>query len=168
MIQRIQSLLLAAAIVINFGVLFLPLWQFENGASSEVLTGLRVQAQEGGSAAPAAFGFADSAHTGRWIHILFFGMTIAVGALLAVVIFLFNDRVKQKKWAFAGIILIMLEILVLVLLTLKGPYLITGNSEQAAVQFGFALPVIAILLVWFATKRIQADEDLVRSVDRIR
>ena len=168
MIQRIQSLLLAAAIVINLGVLFLPLWQFENGTSSEVITGLRVQAHDGETATNSAFNFTDSAHSGRWIHVLFFGMTIAVCALLAVVIFLFSDRMKQIKWAYAGMILLMLEILALVLLTLKGPYLIPGSSEQAAVQFGFAMPVIAILLVWFAIKRVQADEDLVRSVDRIR
>lgn len=168
MIQRIQSLLLAAAILVNISTVFLPLWQFENGSESEVITGMQVLANNGSSEISAAMSFIDNAHPARWVHVLFFGMTIAASALLAVVIFMFNDRAKQMKWAYAGIILIFLEILALVWLTLNGPYIIPGSSEQAAVQFGFAMPVIAVMLVWFAVKRIKADEDLVRSVDRIR
>jgi hypothetical protein len=168
MIQRIQTLLLAAAMLVNTATLFLPLWQFSKGNESEVITGMHVKANNGDIQVGAPFSFIDEAYQGRWVHILFFGMTIAASALLAVVIFLYGDRVKQMKWAYAGIVLILLEILALVLLTLRGPYIIPGGNEQAVVQFGFAMPVIAVLLVWFAAKRIKADEDLVRSVDRIR
>lgn len=168
MIQRIQTLLLAIAILVNTSTIFLPLWQFTHGSEAEVVTGMHVQAHNGDSQISSAFSFVDNAHPGRWVHLLFFGMTIAASALIAVVIFLFNDRIKQMKWAYIGIVLILLEILALVLLTLRGPYIIPESSEQAAVQFGFAMPVVAVMLVWYAAKRIQADEDLVRSVDRIR
>lgn len=168
MIQRLQSILLALAIVINLASLYVPLWQYQNGSETEILTGMRSNAVNADSQITAIATVVDNVQAGHIFHLVFFGMTIAASALLAVVIFMYSNRVKQRIWAFGGIILICIEILTLVLLTQKGPFIIPGSSEDAAVQFGFAFPVLAVLLVWYATKRIQADEDLVRSLDRLR
>ena len=102
----------------------------------------------------------NSSITEKIVPVLFF-----VSALLAVVtIFLFNNRKLQFVLGRLNILtnLFLLGVLVYLSLTLSGE---TAVSEKG---IGMFLPVLAILLVVLANKAIKKDEDLVKSVDRLR
>ena len=88
-----------------------------------------------------------------------------VSAILAfVAIFLFKDRKLQFVMGRLTILinLILLGLLIYVSLTLPGEAFV---SEKG---IGMFIPILAILLVVLANKAIKKDEDLVKSVDRLR
>ena len=88
-----------------------------------------------------------------------------VSAILAfVAIFLFKDRKLQFVMGRLTILinLILLGLLIYVSLTLPGE---AAVSEKG---IGMFIPILAILLIVLANKAIKKDEDLVKSVDRLR
>jgi len=88
-----------------------------------------------------------------------------VSAVLAfVAIFLFKNRKLQFVMGRLTILinLILLGLLIYVSLTLPGE---ASVSEKG---IGMFIPILAILLVVLANKAIKKDEDLVKSVDRLR
>ena len=132
------------------------------GANEEVISGLEIHA-DFEEDREKELGF--EAHPAHIAFITILGLS---SLLLLFIIFQFNDRKKQIKLTYIGIVLLLAEILALVLLTDKGPFLLAGRDDVIEVQWGFALPIAAAILTWMAIKRIQADEELVKSVDRIR
>ena len=88
-----------------------------------------------------------------------------VSAILAfVAIFIFKNRKLQFVIGRLTILvnLILLGLLIYVSLTLPGE---AAVSEKG---IGMFIPILAILLVVLANKAIKKDEDLVKSVDRLR
>jgi hypothetical protein len=81
-----------------------------------------------------------------------------------VTIFLFNNRKLQFVIGRIVILinLILLGLLIYLSLTLPGE---ASVSEKGV---GMFLPILAILLLVLANKAIKKDEDLVKSVDRLR
>jgi hypothetical protein len=84
------------------------------------------------------------------------------------VIFQYQNRMRQKQLVYVAISGIFLEVMSLVWLTMQSPAFIMGSADNGRPQWGFALPVTAILFAWLAIGRIQHDEDLVRSSNRVR
>ena len=82
-------------------------------------------------------------------------------AIIFANLFLYKRRLIQIK----------LNTIVLVLLVLIQAYLmiaiVTGENIEAGLLVFLLLPVASILLL-FASKGIKKDEDLVRSIDRVR
>jgi hypothetical protein len=88
-----------------------------------------------------------------------------VSAMLAfVAIFIFKNRKLQFVIGRLTILinLILLGLLIYVSLTLPGE---ASVSEKG---IGMFIPILAILLLVLANKAIKKDEDLVKSVDRLR
>ena len=88
-----------------------------------------------------------------------------MSALLSIVtIFLFNNRKLQFVLGRLNILtnLFLLGVLVYLSLTLSGE---AAVSEKG---IGMFLPIIIIVLLVIANKAIKRDEDLVKSVDRLR
>ena len=88
-----------------------------------------------------------------------------VAAILAfVAIFIFKNRKLQFVIGRLTILinLILLGLLIYVSLTLPGE---ASVSEKG---IGMFIPILAILLLVLANKAIKKDEDLVKSVDRLR
>ncbi|TXD47954.1 DUF4293 domain-containing protein [Polaribacter sp. IC073] len=88
-----------------------------------------------------------------------------VSAIFAfVAIFIFKNRKLQFVVGRLTILinLILLGLLIYVSLTLPGE---ASVSEKG---IGMFIPILAILLVVLANKAIKKDEDLVKSVDRLR
>ena len=158
MIQRIQSLLLLLAAILNAATLFLPLWSYGQGESREILSGMGVATTDGAQA---------SSFMDQTFHLILFAGVIAVSLYLLSTIFFYKDRKRQIKLVTFGIVLLMLLIVGIVLVSMQGPYLLAGEVKSIA-QYGFAAPILALILTWIARKRIHADEQLVRSVDRFR
>ena len=99
--------------------------------------------------------FSREAITLKVIPFMFFA-----SALLALIaIFLFKNRKLQFVF---GRIIILIGLLIYLSLNLSGE---ASVSEKG---IGMFLPVLAILFIVLANKAIKKDEDLVKSVDRLR
>jgi hypothetical protein len=145
MIQRIQTIyLLLATLVASVLICFVPLW---------------IQIKEGNTVYMLDL-FSENNSLTIAIPVLFF-----LSALLSLVsIFLFKNRQLQFVLGRLNILinLFLLGIFVYISLTLSGE---TNVSEKG---IGMFFPIIVILLLVLANRAIKKDEDLVKSVDRLR
>jgi len=133
------------------------MWSYTAQETTETVTGLSVTTAD-----------ASQPFSAEPFHIAFLALVGIVSLFQLFTIFQYNNRSKQASWVQIGIIMLLLEIMALVLLTQRGPFLIGADATGGTVAVGFALPVVALMLLWFARRRIKADEELVKSVDRIR
>lgn len=135
MIQRIQTVFLALAAILNLGVFFTPIYRHTMNDPSE------------------------------WIGISF--AIFLTGAMLVsfVSIFFYNNRPNQIKWVKAATYMQIasLAIAVGVLFTLGG----FGTFLWKEVA-SIGLMVISLILMWASIRYIRKDEELVKSMDRIR
>jgi hypothetical protein len=144
MIQRIQSIYLLVASILSGGFIFVfELWQDLEQPKFFALDGLQ----------------ADSILL-KLIPILFIGSAI----LSIATIFQFKKRQLQFVLGRLNILmnLILLGFLVHHLLNLSGGTMV---SEKG---IGSIIPIVVIVLHVLANKAIKKDEDLVKSVDRLR
>ena len=148
MIQRIQSLFLLFAAIITMGVAFLPWW---SGETYFYQQGMLINTVVGQTS----------------VYPYLFWGCMAAGGLLFVNIFLFNNRKLQMK-------LSQLSGVLLSLVFGGGYYLLYEyfNELESSVEGDFTLYywslILAIVSNAVARIYIKKDEDLVRSVDRIR
>ncbi|MEQ3499802.1 DUF4293 domain-containing protein [Tenacibaculum sp. SSH1-16] len=144
MIQRIQSIYLLVAGIISGGLTFIvSLWSNSQTNPIYVLDL-----------------FSENSILQKSIPVLFF-----ISALVAIVtIFLFKNRQLQFVLNRLNILinLFLLGLLIYLSQTLSGEALV---SEKG---IGMFFPIIVILLLVLANRAIKKDEDLVKSVDRLR
>ncbi|AZJ32432.1 protein of unknown function [Tenacibaculum mesophilum] len=144
MIQRIQSIYLLVAGIISGGLTFIvSLWSNSQTNPIYVLDL-----------------FSGNSILQKSIPVLFF-----ISALVAIVtIFLFKNRQLQFVLNRLNILinLFLLGLLIYLSQTLSGEALV---SEKG---IGMFFPIIVILLLVLANRAIKKDEDLVKSVDRLR
>jgi hypothetical protein len=146
MIQRIQSIYLLIAGIVSAGLTFVfSLWT-NSQANTPIVYIVDL--------------FSGLSILEKTVPVLFF-----ISALLSIVtLFLFKNRQLQFVLGRLNILinLFLLGILIYLSQTLPGE---TSVSEKG---IGMFLPVIVILLLVIANKAIKKDEDLVKSVDRLR
>ncbi|WP_299712042.1 DUF4293 domain-containing protein [uncultured Tenacibaculum sp.] len=143
MIQRIQSLYLLIAGIISGGLTFVfNVWSTAKGATFSL----------------------DFLHATSFLEksipVAFF-----VSALLSVItVFLFKNRQLQFVLGRLNILtnFFLLGVLVYLSLTLSGE---AAVSEKG---IGMFIPIVSIVLLTLANIAIKKDEDLVKSVDRLR
>ena len=144
MIQRIQSLyLLIAALISGVLILFLKLWTAVDGSDFYVLDA-----------------FKTSDYLLRIAAVLFF--IVAIMALYNI--FLFKNRKLQFV---VGRIIILINFFLVGLLVYFSQNL-SGEIKISEKGIGLFIPIITILLVVLANKAVKKDEELVKSVDRLR
>ncbi|HHC78823.1 MAG TPA: DUF4293 family protein [Flavobacteriia bacterium] len=144
MIQRIQSLYLLIGAVISLGLTFVfSVWTTVANSVYYIMDLLT-----------------QDAITIKMIPILF----IISGVMSLISIFLFKNRKNQFIVNRLNILinLILLGILIYHLLTLS------GEMQVSEKGIGAVLPIVVIVLLVLANKAIKKDEDLVKSVDRLR
>ena len=97
-------------------------------------------------------------------NLLYLGLFLGSALLSLISIFMFKNRKFQFVLGRLNIILnfILLGLFVYLSLNLSGETLV---SEKG---IGMLLPIISIVLLALANKAIKKDEDLVKSVDRLR
>lgn len=163
MLQRLQSLLLLFAVLLNLGMLVTPFWKYTDGAGIEYLNGLGIHAQtESGVAIQSQRFTANGLHLGMVL------LAIALSAFLAFIIFQYNNRSQQIRLCQFALMGLSLQIMLMVAMTQAGPFVLDGNTAKEQAQAGIVLPALALVLAWWAMHRIRKDEALVRSVDRFR
>jgi hypothetical protein len=143
MIQRIQTIYLLLSSIASGGLIFIfNLW-ISKGEKIFVLDL-----------------FSNKSISLQLIPIMF-----CISSILAIVnIFIFNNRKLQFV---IGRILILINLFLLGLLIYQS-LMISGEISVSEKGIGMFLPILAILLLVLANKAIKKDEDLVKSVDRLR
>ena len=144
MIQRIQSLYLFISAINSLGFIFVfALWKNVNEIEFFALNL-----------------FDESNLAFKIVPILF----LLSGLMSLISLILYKTRLKQFILNRFNILinLILLGVLIYHLLTLS------GEAEVSEKGIGVVLPIIAIVLLVLANKAIKKDEDLVKSVDRLR
>ena len=143
MIQRIQTIYLLIATIVSGGLIFVfNLWK----TLKEQIFVLDL--------------FKEGLFTLNVVPFMFITSSI----LSLVTIFLYKNR--KLQFVIGRIIILMnlflLGLLIYLSLTLSGETIV---SEKG---IGMFLPILVVLLIVLANKAIKKDEDLVKSVDRLR
>jgi hypothetical protein len=142
MIQRIQSVWLFLAAMVN-GLLFISkLYHYTQGTTVVDL------------------GVRDSG------HIALFIVAAIITILPLVAIFFFGDRKRQKGFVWLSIIFTV-GFLALAVMKVAD---VSNSLPAASVQydFGLLIPILSIILMFLAVKGINKDEKLIKSLDRLR
>ncbi|MBC5774499.1 DUF4293 domain-containing protein [Pontibacter sp. KCTC 32443] len=166
MIQRIQTVFLFLLVLAVISMLFLPLWSKTDAATGETVV---LTAWELKSKVLNADGEATAAGNIPSKGTIAIGLLAIAAAVIALVeIFQFRSRLNQMKLG-------LLNTLILAALfgtsfyyaAYVGAEMIEGN-DNGSYEAGFYMPMLALLLNALANRFIKRDEDLVRSVDRLR
>ena len=144
MIQRIQSVYLLLATMISGGLIFvLNLWINELGNKFFVM---------------------DSFSSGN-VMLVTMAVLFFVSALISgITIFKFKNRQLQFV---LGRLTILINFFLLGILVYFSQNL-SGEIQVSEKGIGLLIPIFTILLVVMANKAIKKDEELVKSVDRLR
>ena len=166
MIQRIQSVFLFLLVVAMVAMLFLPLWSKTDTITREtvVLTAWNLKSTVlNAEGEPAGAGTLPERGTFA-IGLL----AIAAAAIAVYEIFQYRNRLTQMKLG----LLNTLVLAALIGTTLYYALYVGADMVEAdnngSYHSGFYMPLLALLLNALSNRFIKRDEDLVRSVDRLR
>lgn len=154
MIQRIQTLYLLVADLLLATLFFLPFAEL-SGKEGKLfqfhLTGL----------------VAGNAGNGEIVLNTWplLAITCLIFALIFMVIFQYKNRPLQIKLSYLTILLLSGLTGLIYFYVWKGNTLAGGNYTF---KLSFTFPLIAAICVWLATRGMIKDENLVKSIDRIR
>ncbi|MGI6231881.1 MAG: DUF4293 domain-containing protein [Prevotella sp.] len=149
MLQRKQTVFLFLATIAFIVCLILPVGSFEPKGMSKMAMWYNLGINNG--------------ETIEW-HIGLFAL-LAVDTILSfVTIFLYHQRKTQIKLCVVSMLIVLAWYIC---------YAIGAMNTFASLgafhfQFGACLPLVALILLWLARRGVKADEELVRSMDRIR
>lgn len=155
MIQRIQSLLLLISAAVLSICLFTPAWEATSEGTMIQLNSFTLNVTH------------ETTSTHK--DLFFIAGLIGISILLTFfIIFKYKNRILQMRLNMMNTILICL-IEGLYFWYIREVKLFLGDAAITE-NFGLAfyMPLAALVLCFIAGKRIQKDEELVKSVDRIR
>ena len=158
MLQRIQTVFLALVVVLLLSAMFFPIWVSEVEATGEMHQLFY-------------HGHYHTLTTGQIIKEIspyaILGILSSISILVALVeLFNFNNRLLQMKLGMANTFLMLINLSVSLYFTYTEPEWVL--SKELPYGLGIFLLMGAIIFNQLANKFIRRDEDLVRSVDRIR
>lgn len=159
MLQRIQTLFLLGVAVCMTATAVLPVWSFTvQGNTLELVLGQLVLKNTESN---------EVIQSLNMVYLLGIAVTAALVALINI--FKFNDRKMQIKIALVSSLLIIIYMVFIFLFVPKQAGEMLGSEIKGFhFQIGYYLTIVALLCNILARVFIKKDEDLVRSVDRIR
>lgn len=162
MIQRIQTVFLFLVSVLHIVLFFVPFWVASNPLGVNIL--LDAAGIDGANLSTVKNLVLGNGMNSMNITII--NCIVIFGAL--VTIFLYNNRLMQIKITrfLMAVVVVLLAAMVWSAEKVKGN--IDGLRFDANYSFGIIIPVISLILLFLAAKRIRHDENLVRSADRLR
>jgi hypothetical protein len=155
MIQRIQSLLLSGVVILLATNLLLPIWTASTDTSHVIVDAFSIRFTQPEGLVPVKS-----------------TVYIAIVICLSIALSVFTiSRYKNRPLQ-----MILCNLLLLLVLGIIGSYFIAIPAAKALMPevlegnygIGYFLPIFSCLLILGARHFIKKDEDLVRSVDRIR
>lgn len=99
-----------------------------------------------------------------------FQLVLSVLAVsMVVAIFLHSNRPRQMRIV-RGTYLLLLAVIAFMFIVDRSVtgYLTQGGTVETHYGLTFVLPIVALVLAFLAERAIRADEELVRSMDRLR
>lgn len=99
-----------------------------------------------------------------WNELLFFCMFMGSAILSLISVLMFKNRKSQFM---LGRLNILLNLILLGLFVYRSLNL-SGETDVSEKGIGILLPIFSIVFLVLANKAIKRDEDLVKSVDRLR
>lgn len=154
MIQRIQSVFLFLA-ALSMGLLFVDAFSFITIAFGDI-SGLQAQQS---MLADTVFEVSD--------HVLLLALVVLSIVLALATIFSFKKRTTQLKLGRFMIISIVLVVFLSILLFYLDFKKLAPGTE-VTVEYGYLLPVSALIFTYLGIRAIRKDESLVRSSNRLR
>ena len=153
MIQRIQSVYLFVTAVLTVCLFVLPYVAIGNAFLMFNVTVFRLSPEVPGMQATTMLPLT--------------AITLCAAVLCLIAIFMYGNRTRQMKVVKLNIVLqaVLLIGMVAYLFGIKNTM---GASVTFSPKFAFAFPVISIVLLFLAYRGIKADDDLVKSADRLR
>ena len=97
-------------------------------------------------------------------ELLYLGLFLGSALLSLIAIFMFKNRKSQFVLGRLNIILNFILLGLFVYRSLK----VSGETDVSEKGIGMLLPIFSIVFLVLANKAIKKDEDLVKSVDRLR
>lgn len=151
MIQRIQTVYLALAVILLLLCCCMPLAQFAPEGMGVPATLYSLVLLDGN-------GVVESyCPTGQFL-------LLAIAEVLCIAaIFGYKNRRRQMKICSAAMCM-----LILWYVAFAAIYFLLAKGTTLVPEYASCLPVIALIFCWLARKAIKKDDDLVRSADRIR
>lgn len=154
MLQRIQTLYLVLALAVGVCWFFLPSALLQGGAVVYVLSGAGLVSEKG---------------LYLYVTLPLPVLNATCCALSLIAIFRYGNRPYQVRLCRLSMLLCACDFALAVLLSRLGMALsVFPEGASVAYRPGMVLPLLALLLLWMAAWRIRKDEELVRSVDRLR
>lgn len=154
MIQRIQTVYMAIAVIIAIVCICFPVGAFvpDGMGGTAVMSNLCI----------------ISGETEHQFDFSVVGLLIIlVSAILNTVftIFMYVNRKRQAKLCILSILLLVAWYIYYGACSLM---LTDDYNASFSIRFNAALPLVSLILIWMARKAILADEALVKAADRIR
>lgn len=150
-------------------IFFVPLWTVKttSGLEMAVLSGSGIYTEDRTTQELVVMELSPIQHWTTLAMTMLAGMT---AGFLLYVIFQYKKRLVQVKLAQIALILSVLTMgtMVLAVNAHLEKDVLKGAIVESAFQWGFFLPVLALIFVWLAARFIMKDEQLVRSMDRLR
>lgn len=163
MIQRVQTLILLAIVILGVILFALPVVQFASPEAAMEQHLYELSAR-GLNEVTEQISTPDEVPTlnGLWGLMM---ATLIIPFLALVDIFLYKNRIFQARWN------IFLAAFCIGYYAVLGLFIWVGKNQLGCewhLDFGACLPLICFILTLMATRRILKDEALVRAADRIR
>ena len=157
MIQRKQSIFLLLAALLAAATWLFPMATYER-AGEVVQLSTRGLHLPDGSLDPEAD-----------LKIPFAILHSVLAVALLVSIFLYGNRPRQRR-VVRGTYMLVLALIAFQFITENSAraYMAQGGPMEAHYGLSFYLPLVVLVLTFLAERAIKADEDLVRSMDRLR
>ena len=160
MIQRPQSLVLFLTATLYALMAFAPLWELTVDASTVELNA---------TIATLSNNINGTVTIEKELSNVYLLATSAAGVILSIVtIFLFKNRPLQAKISALNALIITVFIGLTIFIAIPASKQAIMSQDNGAYQWGFFLSAAILLSIFITNKLIRKDEDLVRSVDRIR
>lgn len=140
MLQRIQSIYLVAGLICTGLLFYFPVW------SSGDQTGL--------------------VNYGAGSHIILFIITSLLGLIQFISVFLFRNRKLQITLCWLGLLIAASFISLFLIFFIQDNQ--GMNNFTKGIKIGSLLPILIIILKYLAIKNIQKDQDLIKSMNRLR
>ena len=144
MLQRIQTVWLLLAMACGVLLLYFPVWQVSSEGVSEGMDAI-----------------------GAGTHFYLLGFPPVIFVTHAIAIFSFKNRKRQIRLCNINVMLFMI-FLVAAIAILQVENHVMQNFHPGDFRLGAILPLIGIILNLMAKSGVKKDQELIRSMDRLR
>ena len=153
MIQRIQSVYLLLVVAISVAMFYVPIGEYEmiDKTTSHIIVHFDL----------TGFHFTQDNKEVHKPSYICMALNILVGVIALLTIFIYKRRKHQVRHCWFMIFLLIIELSFI-------NFIIRFINPNDHASIGAYLPIAAILLCFLAKRAIKKDDELVRSVDRLR